>query len=87
MCRHSRPDTPDDPSSVAEQQDSGRGASPVEVARSCPDRLRADRDQSMAFMMVPALVATAPPIIAPAIIFGDSSPPPVHFSQANLPPA
>ncbi|MGF6885196.1 hypothetical protein ABH933_004729 [Nocardia sp. GP40] len=38
------------------------------------------------FMMVPALVTVAPPIIAPATIFGDSRLPPFHFSQANRPP-
>lgn len=87
MCRHSRPRTPDDPSSPARTRElgsrclAGRGGPELSGPR------RADRDQSMAFMIVPALVATAPPIIAPAIIFGDSSPPPVHFSQANLPPA
>ncbi|APA99857.1 hypothetical protein NS506_05821 [Nocardia seriolae] len=40
-----------------------------------------------AFMMVPALVAMMPPIMAPATIFGEASPPPDHFSQANRPPA
>src|SRR5690606_7831197 len=42
---------------------------------------------STVFMIVPALVATTPPIMAPATIFGDCSAPPDHFSQANLPPA
>ncbi|SLI38665.1 Uncharacterised protein [Mycobacteroides abscessus subsp. abscessus] len=38
-------------------------------------------------MIVPALVATTPPIIAPATIFGDCMALPDHFSQAKRPPA
>ncbi len=51
-----------------------------------PRGARAQNSRTV-FMMVPALVATTPPSIAPAIIFGDCNPPPLHFSQANLPPA
>ncbi len=46
-----------------------------------------DQISRMVFMMVPALVATTPPSIAPAIIFGDCKPLPLHFSQAKRPPA
>lgn len=87
MRRHSTPPIPDDPSSVRTHQNSGRAVPRRSRRPGHPDRLRADRNQSTAFMMVPALVATAPPIMAPATIFGDSKPPPVHFSQANRPPA
>src|SRR5690606_29219360 len=55
--------------------------------RRVPASLRRVRQPPMmAFMIVPALVATAPPIMAPAICFGAVSAPPFHFSQANLPP-
>ncbi|MQY17034.1 hypothetical protein NRB20_00970 [Nocardia sp. RB20] len=54
--------------------------------RPCFGR-QAGRYPMTAFMIVPALVATMPPIMAPATIFGDCEPPPVHFSQAKWPPA
>jgi hypothetical protein len=53
----------------------------------CLASLKVESQPTTEFMMVPALVAITPPIIAPAIIFGESRVPPLHFSQANLPPA
>ncbi len=59
----------------------------VRAARGGPGPGGVAVAQRTAFMMVPALVATMPPIMAPATIFGEASPLPDHFSQANRPPA
>lgn len=49
-------------------------------------RTASDQPPTIVFMIVPALVATAPPSMAPATIFGEFMAPPFHFSHAKRPP-
>ncbi len=92
--RPSPPTTPID--ATARQPEHDRADRERRADRTPPARPRADgagigtsapeKDQITEFMIVPALVAIAPPAMAPAIIFGDCKAPPFHFSQAKRPP-